>query len=177
MLRFAWIWEKEIALDPSITDSEKGRGCRRWSTMFELPFCDEQSQHWSFPGNRVTHRMTACCSSTRLGLPLPGSALPLASKARNRARSLQFTRTDIQARWSASSSAWKWYVLLSGIETRTALFAYREGRMLDRAEYQRRHLQLMRSKPRLSSGTNLIWQVNRFTLVGGLFSSAWQISR
>jgi len=86
-----------------------------------LPFCEEQSQHWSFPGNRITHRMTACCSSTRLGLPLPASALPLASNARSRARSLQFTRTDIHARWSASSSAWKWYVLLSEIETMTVL--------------------------------------------------------
>lgn len=86
-----------------------------------LPFCEEQSQHWSFPGNRITHRMTACCNSTRLGLPLPASALPLASNARSRARSLQFTRTDIHARWSASSSAWKWYVLLSEIETMTVL--------------------------------------------------------
>ena len=35
-----------------------------------------------------------------------------------------------------------------------------------------RNVQLMRSNPRLSSGTSLIWQVNRLTLVGGLFSSA-----
>lgn len=83
-----------------------------------LPFCDEQSQHWSFPGNLMTHRITACWSSTKLGFPVPASALPLASNARSRARSLQFTKTDIHALWSASSSAWKWYVLLSATNER-----------------------------------------------------------
>lgn len=120
------IWRNCFSNAPSVTDRfgtrwrEAGRPATKWSTIF-VPFCEEQSQHWSFPGNRITHRITACCSSTRLGLPLPASALPLASNARNRARSLQFTRTDIHARWSASSSAWKWYVLLSGIETMTSI--------------------------------------------------------
>ena len=39
------------------------------------------------------------------------------------------------------------------------------------------HSQDMRSKHLLSSGTSLIWQVRRLTRVGGLVSSAWQISR
>lgn len=85
------------------------------SLLLNIPLVELQSQHLSLLGNLWTCLMMACCSSNRLGFaePAPPAALPPSSKARNNAPSLQLTRTDIHARWSFSSSAWKWYVLLS----------------------------------------------------------------
>lgn len=60
-------------------------------------------------------RTMACCNSRRLGLAAaaPPAAFPPSSNALYSALSLQLISTDIQARWSFSSSAWKWYVRLS----------------------------------------------------------------
>lgn len=79
--------------------------------IIKLPFMELQSQHSWFPGNLCTSLIMACWSSHKLedSFVLP----PLSSNALLNAVSLQLTKTDSHALWSDSSSAWKWYVLLS----------------------------------------------------------------
>lgn len=113
------------------------------------------------------HLITVFCNSIKLGLIC---GLFACWKALVSAFSLQLTSTAIQAFWSASSSAWKWYGLLSMVRKRHTLTTISR-------ETTNLYLQLIKSKPRLSSGTGLIWHVSRLTRVGGFVSSAWQMSK